>query len=138
MTKPYTPDIEGTIRFHGHHCPGITYGIRAAEACVDAFGLETATEAMTCIAEKQFCGVDAVQFLLGCTTGKKNMIVHEKDVLAFVFVPKDGERALRVAVRDGFASQHSSDRAAHISAIMDADLDEVFEIRKVDVPEQGR
>ena len=61
--------------FHGHGCPGLASGCRAAvEASrILGFPLETARdEEIVCVTENDGCGVDAIQALLGCTLGKEN------------------------------------------------------------------
>ncbi|MBN1246402.1 MAG: formylmethanofuran dehydrogenase, partial [Anaerolineae bacterium] len=37
-------DIEGARRFHGHSCPGLTIGIRAAELALREIGPHAADE----------------------------------------------------------------------------------------------
>ena len=65
--------IEQTIRFHGHSCPGLAIGMRVAELALNEFG-HAADEEVVAVVETDMCAVDAVQFLMGCTFGKGNLV----------------------------------------------------------------
>ena len=53
-------------------------------------------EELVCIAENNSCSVDAVQSLLGCTTGKGNLILVDNGKQAFTFYSRDQNRAMRI------------------------------------------
>jgi formylmethanofuran dehydrogenase subunit E len=94
------PTIEDAIHFHGHLCPGLAMGYRAAVATLKA--LEVARprdEELVAIAEGDACDVDAVQLVTGCTAGKGNLIVHPIGKHAFTFVRRDTGEAIRVVLR---------------------------------------
>ena len=60
--------LEQAIAFHGHFCPGLTIGFRAALIGMRKLGVQRAyDEELVAIAETDACGVDAVQVLTGCT-----------------------------------------------------------------------
>ncbi|MGC8781549.1 MAG: FmdE family protein, partial [Anaerolineae bacterium] len=60
--------LEEAIRFHGHFCPGLLIGYRAAQIALRELGVErVADEELVAICENDACGVDAVQVLTGCT-----------------------------------------------------------------------
>jgi len=65
--------IKQTIAFHGHSCPGLAIGIRAAELARDRLGTPDQSD-LVAVAETDMCGLDAIQFLTGCTYGKGNLI----------------------------------------------------------------
>ena len=65
--------IEETIRFHGHSCPGLALGIRAAEVALKE-SERAPDEEVVAVVETDMCGVDAIQYLTGCTFGKGNLI----------------------------------------------------------------
>jgi formylmethanofuran dehydrogenase subunit E len=85
--------IDEVIDFHGHFCPGLAIGIRAAE-----FALTTYRDApLVAVSETDMCGVDAIQYLTDCTLGKGNFLVHDLGKMAFSFYEKatgDGKRIL--------------------------------------------
>jgi formylmethanofuran dehydrogenase subunit E len=78
MSCTYTSEeIEQTIAFHGQSCPGLTIGIRAAELVRQNLGSVDPADLLA-VVETDMCGVDAIQYLTGCTIGKGNLI--HKDV----------------------------------------------------------
>jgi formylmethanofuran dehydrogenase subunit E len=143
--------INDTIRFHGHFCPGLAMGIRAAELARREFGVVPDYE-LTCVSETDMCGVDAVQFLLGCTFGKGNFIHRDYGKMAFTFYHRPSGRGFRCLVkpevRDDMSDELSSvhqkiargqakdedRRRAEVlklkmaERLMDAKLDDVFEV----------
>ena len=99
-------EIDATIRFHGHSCPGLAIGIRVAEYVRREFG-ELNPQQLICVTETDMCGVDAVQFLTGCTFGKGNLIHRDFGKAAFSFYNLAEEKAFRIVVRpEGRGSGH--------------------------------
>jgi formylmethanofuran dehydrogenase subunit E len=90
--------LERTIAFHGHTCPGLAIGIRAAELAVKTLG--TAPEAeLVAVVETDMCGVDAIQVLTGCTFGKGNLIHRDHGKMAFSFFDRKTGKGFRALVR---------------------------------------
>lgn len=90
--------IDETIRFHGHSCPGLALGIRAAEAALNEMaGVEQAD--LVCLAETDMCGVDGIQFLTGCTYGKGNFLHRDYGKMAFSFYDRKSGKGIRLAFR---------------------------------------
>lgn len=100
--------IDRTIAFHGHSCPGLSIGIRAAELAIRELGAPETIE-MVAVAETDMCGVDAIQFLTGCTYGKGNFLHHDYGKMAFSFYDRGSGRGLRALlnpeVRAGMDSE---------------------------------
>ena len=70
MSCALSPElIQKTTDFHGHWCPGLALGIRAAEWALNELG-KAGDEEIVALVETDMCGVDAIQFLTGCTFGK--------------------------------------------------------------------
>ncbi len=162
-------DMETTrriVEFHGHMCPGLAMGIRAAEVALAEIGPHSADEEVVAIVETDMCGVDAIQFLTGCTFGKGNLIHRDYGKNAYTFVRRSDGRAIRVSGRPGgrgtpapdpereevFArmqsGEASDDDRARFSALMQersqavlaVPLDELYEVREVEtvVPPTAR
>ena len=52
------------VAFHGHACPGLALGYRAAEYAMDALRAgRSDDEDLVCIVENDACGVDAIQLV---------------------------------------------------------------------------
>ena len=64
--------LERVVEFHGHMCPGLARGVRA-EVALAEIGPHSQDQEVVAIVETDMCGVDAVQFLTGCTFGKGNL-----------------------------------------------------------------
>lgn len=150
-----TLDVEGARRFHGHSCPGLTIGIRAAEVALREIGPHAEDEEVVAIVETDMCAVDAIQYLTGCTFGKGNLIHKDYGKTAFTFIRRSDSKAIRIVlrpdasrradpeqdalyqrVRDGRASPEDLKRVdqwreERIQALLEQPLDELFEIQHV-------
>lgn len=90
--------IDNAIAFHGHFCPGLSIGIRAAEICLRDLGHDNDTP-LTVICETDMCGVDAIQFLTGCTLGKGNLIHRDHGKMVFTFYRKADGKGVRAILK---------------------------------------
>ena len=71
-------EMKEILDFHGHLCPGIVIGYRAAKAALSNLSSDRAVdEELVAIVENDACGVDAVQVITGCTFGKGNFIFKD-------------------------------------------------------------
>ena len=91
--------LERVVEFHGHMCPGLALGVRAAEVALAEIGPHSQDEEVVAIVETDMCGVDAVQFLTGCTFGKGNLVHRDHGKNAYTFVRRSDGRAVRVSGR---------------------------------------
>lgn len=91
--------IHQTRAFHGHMCPGLAIGIRAAEVALREIGPHSQDEEVVAMVETDMCGADAIQFLTGCTFGKGNLIHLDYGKSAFTFYRRSDGKALRVVAR---------------------------------------
>ncbi len=95
MSCQISPEqIDATIAFHGHSCPGLAIGIRAAELALRELDNPKDTE-IVAVVETDMCGVDALQFLLGTTMGKGNLIHRDYGKMAFSFFHRETGRGVR-------------------------------------------
>jgi len=88
-------DFKEAAKFHGHICPGLAIGYRVAKYAKEHYP-RSKDEELVCIAENKSCSVDAVQFLLGCTAGKGNLIFVDNGKQVFTFYSRDQDRAMRI------------------------------------------
>jgi formylmethanofuran dehydrogenase subunit E len=124
--------IEKTIEFHGHSCPGLTIGIRVSELAMEKLDIQNA-KTPVCVAETDMCGVDAIQFLTGCSFGKGNLIHKDYGKSAFTFYDRDAQKGFRAVFKDNFARDEKN-RDNRIKRILEADLKDLFLTQKVDTP----
>lgn len=156
--------IDRTIEFHGHLCPGLAIGIRAAEAALDEIGANTNEHAVVAIVESDLCCVDAIQFLTGCTFGKGNLIHRDHGKIVFSFLRRSDSRAIRISMRSGAMGEDDPEHGAlfarvksqtaseaerkrfwarheqRAKRILAAPFDELYEVRDValEAPPHGR
>jgi formylmethanofuran dehydrogenase subunit E len=89
------PGMDECIRFHGHLCPGLVIGYKAARAALDGLKVERAEdEELFAIVETDACGADAIQVLTGCTFGKGNFIFRDLGKHAFTVGSRKSGRVL--------------------------------------------
>ena len=121
--------IEKTIDFHGHNCPGLTIGIRAAELAKEKLDI-TDSSNLVCVTETDMCGVDAIQFLTGCSFGKGNLIHKDYGKSAFTFFDRDAGNGFRAVFQDSVAKDET-DRDLRIQKLLDARLEDLFIVKKI-------
>jgi len=140
--------LEKAIAFHGHFCPGLTIGFRAALIGLRDLGVQRAQdEELVAIAETDACGLDAIQVLTGCTMGKGNLILRDWGKQVFSFGRRSDGRMVRVALRYGALSRPEDEslsdaerRAAMLDRLQQMSDEELFDVRWVDdpLPERAR
>jgi len=139
------------VEFHGHDCPGLWIGIRAAELCLQRLGRHDDNDPLLAITETDMCAVDAIQALLGCTFGKGNLIHRDYGKVAFSFYRRNNGRAFRAVRRaesgggsdemrelmrlvfSGKATDEQKQRYMELrdrsrAAIIEADLEDLFDV----------
>ncbi|MDY0341653.1 MAG: FmdE family protein [Coriobacteriia bacterium] len=93
-------DMQGAVDFHGHLCPGLTIGYLAARIAMKRLGVTRgADEELIGIVETDACGIDAFQYLTGCTLGKGNLIFRDHGKQVFTLLRRLDGRGVRVALR---------------------------------------
>ena len=152
-----TETLQRVVEFHGHMCPGLALGVRAAEVALSEIGPHSQDEEVVAIVETDMCGVDAVQFLTGCTFGKGNLLHRDHGKNAYTFLRRSDGRAIRVSsyadalasgspeweelfarVRAGAATAEERRRFWEIQqqrseAILAAPVNQLYDVREVQV-----
>lgn len=92
--------LDDVAAFHGHLCPGLLIGYRAALVALNFLGVERAAdEDLVLIAENDSCSVDAFQYLLSTTFGKGNLVFEDNGKQVFTVGDRTRDRAVRIALR---------------------------------------
>ncbi|MGI5922280.1 MAG: FmdE family protein [Syntrophomonadaceae bacterium] len=105
------PPLELAIQFHGHICPGLLIGVRAAEYARQYLDVDQdRDEELVAIVETDSCGTDAIQAILGCTFGKGNLIFRDYGKNAYTIASREQNRAVRIVQKYGVTSSPESDR----------------------------
>jgi formylmethanofuran dehydrogenase subunit E len=93
-------DFMTCVAFHGHICPGLAIGYRAAKEGMKTLDEHRSVdEEVVAIVENNACGTDAVQVLTGCTFGKGNLIHKDYGKQVFAFLGRDSGKGVRLAMR---------------------------------------
>ena len=88
--------------FHGHICPGLSIGFKAAKAAMEKLDEGRADdEEIVAIVETDACSADAVQVLTGCTFGKGNFIHKDYGKMVLTLLSRKTGKGVRVAMRPG-------------------------------------
>jgi formylmethanofuran dehydrogenase subunit E len=93
--------LEQVVEFHGHMCPGLAMGVQAAQLALREIGPHVTDEEVVAVVETDMCGVDAIQFLTGCTFGKGNLVHRDWGKNAYSFFRRSDGRAVRIVARAG-------------------------------------
>jgi len=129
--------FEEVVRFHGHVCPGVAIGYRMALAGLAALKeMRAEDEELVAIVENDACGVDALQFLTGCTFGKGNLIFHDYGKSAYTLYSRKTGQGVRITSRaDAIPAEIRDDRAARIDWILTAPEDALLNLKTVAIDE---
>lgn len=85
------------ISFHGHSCPGLAVGYRLTLAAMNALGVSRSEdEELVALVENDACGVDALQFVSGCTFGKGNLHFLDVGKHAYTLFSRARQNGVRV------------------------------------------
>ncbi len=118
MSEPISHElIEKTKEFHGHWCPGLAIGIRAAEWALREMG-KAGDEDIVAVVETDMCGVDAIQYLTGCTLGKGNLIHKDYGKNAFTFYRRGDQKAARLVLRPEIYGEGAQETLGRLHAKM--------------------
>jgi formylmethanofuran dehydrogenase subunit E len=89
-------DLKNCIEFHGHLCPGLVYGYLVAKEAIKLLDLKRSKdEEIVAISENDSCAVDALQMLLGTSTGKGNLILKEYGKNVYTILNRSNKKAYR-------------------------------------------
>jgi formylmethanofuran dehydrogenase subunit E len=97
-----TEEFKRCKAFHGHLCPGLCIGFKAATTAMDIVKTSRAEdEEIVAIVETDACSADAVQVLTGCTFGKGNFIYRDYGKMALTLFSRESGKGVRVSLRPG-------------------------------------
>ena len=90
--------LEKAGELHGHYCPGLAFGVRAAFRAVNDLGVHsTGMEEVVAIVESNNCFADGIQFVTGCSFANNALIFRDVGKTAFTLARRSGE-GVRVVV----------------------------------------
>jgi formylmethanofuran dehydrogenase subunit E len=133
--------LQRLVEFHGHLCPGLVIGYRAALLAAEALQVSgSGDEELVLVAENDSCSVDAFQALLSTTFGKGNLVFLDHGKQVFTLGDRSAARAVRVALRyDAFDGAELT-RDRRIELLLSLPATRLFHLNHVqlDLPEPAR
>lgn len=130
-----------TVDFHGHTCPGLAIGYRAAVIALEKLSDNRSDdEELVAIVENDACGVDAIQVITGCSLGKGNLIYKNRGKQAFTIAQRKSGKAVRVYVDTAKLDVEPNDREGKIQAVLTAPAEEFCQVEFVSlkIPEKAK
>ena len=117
-------DFQKCVAFHGHVCPGLSLGYRAAKAAMARLAENRAEdEEVVAVLETDACFADAVQVLTGCTFGKGNFVFKDYGKIALTLFSRNTGRGVRVCMRDGIFGPRD-EHSALLKKVMQNEADD--------------
>ncbi len=111
-------DFKQCQAFHGHVCPGLSIGYRAAKAGMSWLAEKRSEdEEIVAIVETDACSADAVQVLTGCTFGKGNFIFRDYGKMALTLLSRKSGMGVRLCLKQG-AFKPNDEHSALLRKIM--------------------
>lgn len=126
------------VEFHGHECPGLAIGFKAAEAAITELGIKfSSDEEIVCVTENDACGVDAIQVITGCTFGKGNLIFRNTGKSAYSFYDRSTGRSIRIVLKP---LSRSMSRKEKEEFLMNAKPEDIFDYKEplYPIPEKAK
>jgi len=96
------------LAFHGHKCPAMPLGLRAAVAAMNVLGVQRAKDKeLRVISETgkghaAGCFLDGIMTATGCTYGKSNIEKLYYNKMAFTLIDVPGKKSVRVSLKPDF------------------------------------
>ncbi len=135
-------EYDHMVAFHGHSCPGLAMGYRMTVAAMDYLKqFRAEDEELVAITENNACGVDALQFISGCTFGKGNLVFKDFGKQAYTFYSRNTGKGVRVYLnREAIPAAIKSDRPAFIEYLLNVDAAEIVSLEAVmiEAPEKAQ
>jgi formylmethanofuran dehydrogenase subunit E len=128
---PSDRDFKRAVEFHGHACPGLYIGYRAAKLAMKKLGIKRAEdEEVAAIVENNSCAVDALQSILSTTFGKGNLYFKDYGKQVYtIFNRRDG-KAIRISLREFSRGKTKEEALSLLHKLSD---EELFNVEKADV-----
>lgn len=134
-------DLEEVVSFHGHFCPGLAIGYKAAKAAISRLDQDRAEdEELVAVVENRSCAVDAIQVITGCTLGKGNLFLRDYGKQVLTLASRSTGEGVRVALKAGLErpklGDGSTDRRRWAGDLLEMAGNEIFNIetRTVQIP----
>ena len=131
----YLITITQVLSLIGSRMTGLAIGIRASEWALAEMG-KSGDEELVAVVETDMCGVDAVQYLTGCTFGKGNLRFHDYGKQIYTVYSRVSRKGVRVLFHgNGIPEKLREDRDALADWILAAPADSIVSVSPVSIQE---
>jgi len=135
------PELKKVVEFHGHLCPGLALGFKVAQIAQKEVS-RPEDEEVVCIVENNSCAADAIQYIMGCSFGKGNLVFKDHGKHAYTFINRNDKLAVRISLsRNIFQELKGLNREEVIEYILDG-LSDFLKIEKFsdysEIPPEAR
>ena len=113
---------------HGHYCPGLAIGVRAAQEALTILGIKEKGHSLYCIAESRACYIDGIQMVFGTTFGNGNLEIRDRGKTAFNFYDRETGKCVRLLDKDW---PKGLEKPEMIEYLLTAPIEQVFEQTEV-------
>lgn len=125
-------DLKQCVGFHGHLCPGLTYGYLVAKEAIRLLGIgRSEDEEVVAIAENDSCAVDALQVLLGTTAGKGNLILRDYGKNVYTILNRASRKAIRFSRKTRCQIQ-TQDKIEKSHQLLSTRFDDIFVTEEIE------
>lgn len=128
--------VKGAVEFHGHLGPFLVLGLKAGLLVNSLLGkdcFKTKAIVMTDPSPPSSCFVDGVQFVTGCTMGKRNIELRKGRDVSVLFLKKNKRLKLRLKkeILDRIRSISSEEASEETSlSLLNRQANELFDVEK--------
>jgi len=101
-------EFKQAMAFHGHKCPAMPLGYRAAQAAMNVLGVKRAQDKELYVVSETGkghaagCLLDGIMSATGCTYGKSNIEKKYYNKMAFTLIDVKNRKSVRVRLKDEF------------------------------------
>jgi formylmethanofuran dehydrogenase subunit E len=107
----FSKNLNKVVEFHGHLCPGLVIGYRAALLANKELELDRSEdEELVAIVENDTCAVDAIQYISGTTFGKGNLVFQDHGLHAYTFIERNSGKQIRIELKSDIFQEESEER----------------------------
>ena len=114
---------------HGHYCPGLAIGVRAAAEVLRILEVEDIhSKSLCCIAESRACYQDGIQVVFGTTLGNGGLQLRDRGKTAVNFYDREKGSNVRLVLKE---QPEGMSRDESTEFILTAPFDRVFSLTDV-------
>ncbi len=141
--------LKGSVKEHGHICPGQVIGVRMAMLGLRLIGLDDSKspeqiKKIIVYIEMDRCATDAIAYVTGVKLGRRSLKFMDYGIMAATFINLETGRAFRILstetardLAEKYAPEIPDKHRQQLEAYKDMPLKDLFEVEVVEVDIPG-